>query len=177
MFKFQILLSLILLTSCTETKNAPSTASEVPTKETTSKATPTKKSPVAEKADFKTIEITEKSFSDVYPAVLFNPSNGKIESLTRKNQDPANGFNIRIEPSDPEWSSIGITIKLGEGKSHFENPVIPETLPKSTGNIFSKRDPMKEHVFYYKNGSVECLFMFLEVDRKKEIVKFLWKKI
>jgi len=136
--------------------------------------------------DHKTIRITKDSFSKIYPAVWFSPSDGTIAPLTEKSENPPKPtFKIWIEPSDPEIATLdrkaakegnqGFQL-IGHGETHFTNPVPPKE-KKLVSRIRAEDLEKPLAVFLYVEGKKSYVMFIESLSKDKQELTFQWKAL
>ena len=132
----------------------------------------------------KTIRITKDSFSDIYPAVWFSPSDGKITPLTEKSEKPPKPiFKIWIEPSDPEIATLeqksaeegnqGFQL-IGHEEAHFMNPVLP-TERNLVSRVRAEDLEKPLAVSLYVEGKRSYVMLVESISRDRQELTFRWK--
>jgi len=140
-------------------------------------------SPKAESGE-KTVRIDSSKFSEIYPAVWFNPANGKTMGLEKRSEMPTKKkFMIWIEPGDPEFvPGKGVTgfrlLFAGYGAGKFTNPK-GEFDPEATKKVFSSEsyEAEKRPVLVIEYPGGKCAVMFTAVDRENSMMEFRWKRL
>ncbi len=134
----------------------------------------------------KTIRITKDSFSDIYPAIWFSPSDGTIAPLTEASEKPPKpSFTIWIEPSDPEIATLdrkaakegnqGFQL-IGHGERHFKKPV-PPIDRKLVSKIQIKDLEKPLGVFLYVEGDKSYVMLVESLSKDKQELTFQWKAL
>ena len=133
----------------------------------------------------KIVTVKPELFSPVYPALWFSPSTGDLAALeSGSEKPPVSGYEIWIEPGDPEMGflkaekGLGFVL-IGEGDSAFTNPKIPNDpkMEKKVKMAYMEMAVSGKPVFYVEGRKSSCLIMITELDCEKEILKFKWKLI
>ena len=138
----------------------------------------------------KYIEISNSSFSEVYPAVWFNPSSAEISPMTEENgemiEEPPGDDWYWVEPEDPEfsnwWLENGDNIKfygvkyLGVGDDIFNSPIIDDSQDFNYG-VFDTEEYRANCVYYIKTKSGECVIQLLDLITDDNYLRFKWKKL
>jgi len=133
--------------------------------------------------DGKTITVTQKSFSDIYPAVWFSPSTGEVSPLKTKTEaPPAKQYEIWIEPRDPEFALMGKEggfALLGKGEKAFRNPTLPAApkLDAKLTHLMRDMKPGDKPVFYCKARNSTCLIMVVALDKQEQVLVFKWRPL
>ncbi len=135
------------------------------------------------------ITVDKSRFSAVYPAVWFSPSTGEITAIKNKKKvevPPEKKYEIWIEPDDPEFAFLrgrnpqqrGFVL-IGKGRKAFENPEVPEdpTLSHDIDRSLMRKGPKDLPVYYCKAKNSACVIMITEVDSKKQVLSFEWKRL
>ncbi|MDA9003969.1 hypothetical protein N9J26_00605 [bacterium] len=126
--------------------------------------------------------IDKSQFSNVYPAVWFSASKGKIIPVSDDVKKRADY--IWIEPRDPEiraYNEAGF-IYLGDGTA-YDQAKQPEE-----ENIPLARKPRMDTDHNRENGGLPATFLFINGDqayamritrmsREDEVIEFDWKKL
>jgi len=139
-----------------------------------------------EETAHKTIRINKDSFSEIYPAVWFSPSNGTIAPLTEKSETPPKPtFKIWIEPSDPEIATLdrkaaeegnqGFQL-IGHGETHFKNPVPPKE-KKLVSRIRAEDLEKPLAVFLYVEGKKSYVMLVESLLKDEQELTFQWKAL
>ena len=84
-----------------------------------------------------TITIDKRSFSDIYPAVWFDPNSGTVYKITEESEKPpVAGAVVWIEPGDPEFAvgqgveeQVGMCV-IGYGEEVFANPQLASMIAR-----------------------------------------------
>lgn len=131
----------------------------------------------------KKITINKESYSEVYPAVWFNPDKGTIHTLTAKSEKPpVEGATIWIEPDDPEFA-IGPNVKgvsfyeAGAGEDSFKNIAWTEGLRKVSEIDMSvlKGDASPVYIIQTEKGRYAIILDAVDTD--KSSIVFRWKPL
>lgn len=141
---------------------------------------------VEEEGGPKTIRITKDSFSEIYPAVWFSPSDGTITPLTEKSEEPPKPiFKIWIEPSDPEIATLdrkaategneGFQL-IGHGRTHFKNPVAPRE-KKLVSRVPAKDLEKPLAVFLYTERKKSYVMLIESLSTDEQALTFQWKAL
>lgn len=134
----------------------------------------------------KAIRITKDSFSEIYPAVWFSPSDGTIAPLTEASEKPPKPiFKIWIEPSDPEIATLdrkaakegnqGFQL-IGHGETHFKNPVPPKER-KLVSRIRTEDLEKPLAVFLYVEGKKSYVMLIESLSKDNQELTFQWKTL
>jgi hypothetical protein len=134
----------------------------------------------------KSIRITKESFSEIYPAVWFSPSDGSIAPLTeRSEKPPKTKFKIWIEPSDPEIATLeqesaeegnqGFQL-IGHGETHFMNPVLP-TQRDLVSRVRAEDLEKPLAVLLYVEGKRSYVMFVESISTDRQELVFRWKAL
>lgn len=138
-------------------------------------------------SDSRLITIDKNQFSEIYPAVWFSPSSGKVVGLTSQSEEaPSDEFEIWIEPDDPEVAisnqlsedsldRFGF-VPLGNGIETFERAFnLPRSEPEAIiGRLGNELENDDQPVFLYYGKKSNCLIMIEKVDTDEEVITFRW---
>jgi len=135
-----------------------------------------------------TIEISNSSFNDLYPAVWFSPSTGEIVAVGDPNDPnaetpPETKYHFWIEPNDPEFAAFdyedqdiyGVKF-IGNGSNYFD---VTETSGDGgfISDLLDTGSLEMDNVFYIRTQEGDCLIQILDLQQSENYLKFKWKKL
>lgn len=140
--------------------------------------------PDQEKELGKRIEITPASFSDVYPAVWFSPSDAEVRAIQVEGEEPpGENFEIWIEPRDPE---IGVLNEakndlepafawVGNGSAAFEKLKIPAD--SRIVQLDHRHEFTPNNVYLLERGEQAYLMMIESISPDEQTLTFRWRQL
>ncbi|MEH6447381.1 MAG: hypothetical protein V7765_01870 [Oleispira sp.] len=124
---------------------------------------------------FTTIEISDSDFSNDYPAVWFAPETMEIISIDGARRPPVGGgFQIWIEPKDPEFSVVR-SRESAKGMRGFQLEEQAEGEGRLTTGIRGSHLYILPAYFTYHDGVNKYELVVLAFDKEEEEITFKWR--